>query len=527
MKNNKRIEESFVKKMQLRLTNFQKVTSSEYTFPALAHIILIKGGSGSGKTTIFDAIQWALYGVGTDIVNYHHPKTLTSVELIIDNMTIKRVRRPATSTRELFFTHNGVIHDGDTAQGSINRIFGTCSTWYNSSYIGGDLYHVLMTGSQKEKVKFLHSLVYQDDDPEIYLEKANAYMCEKLNQFRVAEGVRNRCAENVPNISDLHPDPDCEIKRQMDLLSQNREYHDVLNRSKESYIYNYEFVDEWEEWLIHARGLPDRYTEFIDAELLTSEDLQVLLYEWKRYNTYLDEINKLSLPVDISSTDLYNLSQDVSLTEREMAIKQAQIKILETHPNIPRDLENVKRQHDEYRNYLAVVKISKRYGIDIVELASYLTGLIDTAKSRSQKAELSKHGNTSQIAELEDSISMGNHRTYPCPWCNDHVRLYKGDLVKTRSTVRDVVSEAEFDRSKKLLSDLKLLAALETMGLHECSESLSQIKADLATVRLPINEYEPLYAIKDVQIMSSEIRSDIQIIYNDAFTHYFFSGSSR
>ncbi len=44
------------------LRNVRRHTSTELTFSADEQLILLDGPNGSGKTTILEAVQWALFG---------------------------------------------------------------------------------------------------------------------------------------------------------------------------------------------------------------------------------------------------------------------------------------------------------------------------------------------------------------------------------------------------------------------------------------------------------------------------------
>jgi len=69
---------------------------------------LIKGPSGSGKSAIFEAINWTLYGSTREIDPWSNPTAKTKVSISYKDIKIVRARRP-TSFKVI--TPKGVFND--------------------------------------------------------------------------------------------------------------------------------------------------------------------------------------------------------------------------------------------------------------------------------------------------------------------------------------------------------------------------------------------------------------------------------
>lgn len=138
--------------MKLRLINFR--CYSDRTFDlGNGGLSLISGSSGLGKSTIFMAIYFAMYGTGTKVIS--HGKTNCTVEMEFDDMKIVRTKRP---NRVIV---NDVYED-DVAQNMINAKFGDC---FNvTGYIAQNAIGSFVLMSPIEKLEFLEKFAFKDVD---------------------------------------------------------------------------------------------------------------------------------------------------------------------------------------------------------------------------------------------------------------------------------------------------------------------------------------------------------------------------
>ena len=103
--------------MILTLTYFKCWENKIFNLPDNG-TVLISGKSGKGKTSILEAINFALFGKGRKIVTIGHKKC--KVFFQYDNFKITRTRCP----NRLHLISNNSEYEDEAAQEIINKFFG-------------------------------------------------------------------------------------------------------------------------------------------------------------------------------------------------------------------------------------------------------------------------------------------------------------------------------------------------------------------------------------------------------------------
>lgn len=164
---------------RLKLVNFRCYADTIFELP-LHKLVLIRGDSGEGKSTIFAALLWLIYkrGRGVSGLGYENKRTIVSYQQ--DNLEITRSTRPA----DLVVVTDGVRYLEDEAQAWLIEYF-------NSEALGlfleQDQRHPLLNGNQKERLSFLQLLSFQSQDPEIYLNRIDTEKTEVSLNLKVLQ----------------------------------------------------------------------------------------------------------------------------------------------------------------------------------------------------------------------------------------------------------------------------------------------------------------------------------------------------
>src|SRR5690606_23131538 len=91
-----------------------------------SNIVHVSGESGAGKTTMYDAIKWCVYGAKSIVAPRDQKSTIkTEVTIITNTFLIARSNNP----RSIIYQDIQGTLIGEEAQVKINQLFGTHPIW--------------------------------------------------------------------------------------------------------------------------------------------------------------------------------------------------------------------------------------------------------------------------------------------------------------------------------------------------------------------------------------------------------------
>ncbi len=141
--------------MKVRLENFKCYREREFTLPD-SGILLLSGESGRGKSTLLNAIMFAVTGEGKSVFSFGATKC--KVELEFRDLLVCRTRRP----NRLTVKHEDTTLEDDEAQELLNRCFGPF--FQRTSYVMQGSFTTFLYLSPTEKLEFLEQFVFKHLD---------------------------------------------------------------------------------------------------------------------------------------------------------------------------------------------------------------------------------------------------------------------------------------------------------------------------------------------------------------------------
>jgi DNA repair exonuclease SbcCD ATPase subunit len=162
--------------MKLVLKNFKHHREACFDIPETG-LVLLSGNSGSGKSTIFKAITYAIYGVVKK--PFSHGTTSCEVTLHIKNISITRTNRP----NRLVVKYKEDLYEDDSAQSVIYYIFkASHKEFMASSYIVQRSHNSVISMTSIEQSRFIETLAFSDDIHKEYRSKFKEKVKEYKNQ---------------------------------------------------------------------------------------------------------------------------------------------------------------------------------------------------------------------------------------------------------------------------------------------------------------------------------------------------------
>lgn len=166
--------------MKIILKGFRCHTDSEFEFDN-GSLILISGSSGIGKTTIFQAIYWVLYGSLRNIYDNTGNSPKCNVTLKLNKFEIYRQGKPNLLRITLY--DSIISYEDAIAQQLINQNFGIKEIWKACCYLDQNSRCGLLMGSNIERMELLNNIAFLTDDPEACISRIDSELKEIQKKF--------------------------------------------------------------------------------------------------------------------------------------------------------------------------------------------------------------------------------------------------------------------------------------------------------------------------------------------------------
>lgn len=430
----------------------------------LGAITLIKGVSGAGKTTIFNAISWALYGTLRSVTPNHNDKAKTSVKLELPHITIIRSRNPS---RLLVFSNNSQYED-KVAQSLINDYFGLYDVWLASCYIGQGCRNSFLTSPNNGKMELLNTIAFHEDDPIAYIEKIDSVIASYESTFASKSAIFNADIATFTSISSdvsfaLSP-KDLDEKRNF-LITAKQYLQDLLEQQRQYRIHS--------SMLAKCQSQLDKATSFVlnphDAKILTEPDIpdDIIFLLSRRDEIFstlqrLESQNKPPSNYDsIPSIPLFTENDYVQALQRNTLRRQHQQYAMSC--NVPYNKEIISHTIQKY-TYLLSIQERLRLTKELSTLSlSSVNPQSEIDRLETEIADLrSQYDNyLAKITTLKSSQDI-----ISCPHCQGGVRYQNGKLI---SAAGGPIDSCELNNAQK---ELHLL----TQKLHQRNNELQEHK---------------------------------------------------
>jgi DNA repair protein SbcC/Rad50 len=528
--------------MKLYLKNFRSYPSFHIEIPD-SGLTLLKGENGVGKTTILDAIVYALYGKLDESPYPLGMRVTCKVELEYRDIKITRTGNPNI----LRVTHKKENYENDVAQSIIEQYFGVNRDEFMvSSYVVQASRNSIISLTPAAQLKFIETLAFEDDSQYDIQDKIKDY-CKLTGKNLIASQSRYQLSQQqyeeqlskcekldfskmkkLPPLETLKKKRDAindKITKKQSILSALNKKRDViinaskdvqkLRESRKGLVENLELLKESKD------ELPEEYTEE-DIRNMESKlkSLQSKKLKIEEYTSFLSKKKKLE---KLKQEYISDLEDKLDVIEDKFPPDKVWNKFWDDYDTLDERRKQYEEEYDRIKTIKSKIEAANSVIDDIME--ECMSEELDKREELQDFLDKEKKRVTKRIDKLDKVIEeLSNLKNtaikYTCPSCDAQLCLHDTELkVYTRSKTK--FSQRKYDAAltekEKLEKDLenikrwlmRIYDVQDTLNLEVPEHTVDYDPAKLENIYQTASEYEELEEQVDkTQALLDAVRND-------------------
>lgn len=439
--------------MYIHLINFRCHLDATFEFSDDA-VIRLKSEPGDGKSTIFEAICWVLYGNMRDISNHlSNDKVRTKVTLRISlitnlgsNIQIYRQNHPNRLILTIGSPIDGsdtVAHEDVIAQQIIDAHFGSKRVWSSVSYLRQGNQCVLLNGSKDERYELLQEIAAQNDDPVGCIQRIDDTLKIKRVEFR---------------------DGQAKLEAESSLLNRELDSRPILPESQLN-AHSFQLLSDT------VTKLGNQYKE----ETIRDGHRQQLIGTLQLLQSNVTQIDQ-QLTILINGDNIDNIKFELSNGERLQ--NDREIELMETRARL-------EQEEERYRSITAHIQNS--LSVKLTDLTNRYNMECDKERRRQQLVSTIEHAKTiccateSTLAKVNPTELLTKER--------QSKEMLRSDEDRILRQIQDYIAREELDLVDRLNS-LRQSLSIQTVELNNQTGYLAQLSNQITSQDSDISQTE-------------------------------------
>lgn len=473
--------------MQVELNNFRCWKKQTFTFNDKG-IILINGSSGSGKSSILNAIYFAITGNGNKIVTHGEKKCSVRISFTnndSDNF-LKEITRSKSPCR-LTVLYDNKLYEDEEAQKIIDNYFG--NNFQHTSYMNQKMIHSFLSLTSSEKMIFLQKIILENSDT-----SNNSYIIKKNCKDKISELKKNHIEhkskinlyeneiiilqkkfneyikndnDTFINIEDYYknlPNINYNPSILKELRDEQYDINDIYHKYKQYKIKEEEYNNQKHQILqdIHQYNLNKiELQNKLKCIEYKGDDYFKFLNECKSYYKLNNNYEKLVKNVE---SNCYNI---ITLINKEVDFYKTQIKLhIDKKNNIYKNLslvyddinyikDNIEKWNKstqtiiEYSNFIK--DMYKKFDITEYNNIESLNTSIILSNNELEELKLKLIKKQEKLNKLKNDWTLKN-KLHKCPKCHVYVRIQtdkdsKQKLVEVNNDINNDLNNDNYNKN--------------------------------------------------------------------------------